>query len=309
MSSKQESIKRAQAAFNDFITSEVFNGIVTSHDYYEFCVNHGIPMMSNSHMNWLGIGGVKALAEEAQLYFSSSKPQRNIRENRIRILKECFKILDSGTLKVNESVKTATEDEFVKGNLQKYIGINNVHTLHKKKLIPESIPNWNVPGGKYMLELFANSTIQSFDEFLITVKSSNGIAEIETETKPKQGIIYFKETEFEAKHPGYIVAKVGRSENRDLSRAMSANDIQLSFESRVYGTDDIKQAENDAIRCLCEDILCINFDKPNNSPLGRNREYFEMPPTHFNTAAQYVKEAAKKFSNSTKQPSELAVVS
>lgn len=257
MSSKQESIKRAQAAFNDFITSEIFNGIVTSHDFYEFCVNHAIPEMSYSHMNWLGIGGVKALAKEAQLYFSPSKPQQNIRENRIRILKECFKILDSGTLKANESVKTATKDEFVKGNLQKYIGINNVYTLHKKKLIPESIPNWNVPDGKYMLELFANSTIQSFDEFLITLKSPNGIAEIEIETKPKQCIIYFKETEFEAKNPGYIVAKVGLSEKGDLSRAMSTNDIRLGFESRVYGTDDIEQAEKDAIRRLREDTLCV----------------------------------------------------
>ncbi|MFD3318157.1 hypothetical protein ACE414_11020 [Alteromonas macleodii] len=294
MRSKSQNEKFVITAFNEYIKSKYFSGVVSPGEFYEFCRITERAEINQALITRLPISS-ETMAKELNLKFNETKPQGGTKEVRSNLLQEAFRIIDSNQLEVGSNLKNFFEKAEDNSELLKYVDLSSIYKLYEKKIIPSDIPNWTRDKGKEILKEFAFCNIDCFQEYLNKLKTPDGLLELKITEGVKKGVVYAKETQYSANTSGYIVVKLGQSEKQDLTRAITSNDIKLGHECRVFGTNDIDSAENQALSKVQLDPLCIPFNLPNRSPRSRNQEYYEIPLTHFNCFANYVKEAATYF--------------
>ncbi|MBB1299079.1 MULTISPECIES: hypothetical protein [unclassified Pseudoalteromonas] len=278
-------------AFDEYIKSNYFSGVVSPGEFYEFCRNTERAEINESLINRLPIS-IKTTAKELNLKFNECKPKSGTKDNRSNLLQKAFKIIDSNQLKIGSSLAKFFPNDGDNKKLLRYVDLLSVYKLHEKKITPSDIPNWPRNKGKEILEEFSNCDIDSFQDYLAKLKKPSGLLNLKTTKSTKKGVVYAKETKYSANRSGYIVVKLGLTEKKDPTRAITAEDIKLGHECRVFGTNDIQSAENKALSQMQSDPLCIPFNLPNRSPRSRNQEYYEIPLSHFNCFANYVKDAA-----------------
>jgi len=294
MRSRQQNRSLILNAFNDYINYDGFNGVITPGDFYSYCKDMGRSSIDQSLIHRVDAElGVEEMAKKVGLFFSETKAQKQVGPERQRLLTNAFTIIEKYDVS-RKSIASFIDDED-KGKLQKYVKIGNLKVLFNKGLDPTMVPNWPRNIGKDLLEKYANSDIQNFDEFLSKIKKPERLLEIKSSPKPEFGVLYAKETNFKSKKQGYIVVKVGKSNKSDQTRSVSSQDIMSGFESRIYGTHDTANAEDEALRNIQSDHLCRAYIIDGKSPRSRSQELFELPSTHFDTFAQHVKNAARNY--------------
>ncbi|ENO8808982.1 hypothetical protein ACCE85_000944 [Photobacterium damselae] len=296
MRSKKQNEHFIRKAFNDYIETDDFDGVVTPGSFYDYCKRTGRAEINQILLNRMPFS-VQHLADEVNLIFEQQKANANTGEKRIRLITEAFLILESKKIKHDESFNSHFDDKNDAKELLRYVQKSTLIKLFEKKIDINLIPNWSRAKGNELLKKFAYSDLDDFKVFLNKLKTPNGLLELATKPETEKGIMYAKETEYLPTISGYIVVKLGNSKKTDLTRAVTPSDIRLGHECRIFGTDDIANAEEYALQQVHSDPLCKRYDLPNKSPRSRNQEYFEIPTTHFNTFSNYVKTSAKKYLN------------
>lgn len=294
MRSKDQNEYFIRETFNDFIESEHFNGVVTPGDFYDFCKIKSRSEINQNLLNRMPFS-VQDLAEEVKLESYGQKSNAKTQEQRIRLISKAFSILESTKIKDSESFNDYFDVENDAKELLRYVHKSTLFKLFEKKMDVALIPNWHRDRGKELLKMFAFSDVDDFKLFLKKLKTPNGLLDLTVVPEASKGIVYSKETEYPPTVTGYIVVKLGKSEKTDSTRAVTPTDRELGHECRIFGTDDIQNAEAYALQQVHSDPLCKRYDLPGNSARSRNQEYFEIPTTHFNTFSNYVKSAAIRY--------------
>ncbi|EGQ8919493.1 hypothetical protein GJ207_07885 [Vibrio parahaemolyticus] len=296
MRSKKQNEYFIREAFNDYIETDYFDGVVTPGGFYDYCKRTNRAEINKALLNRMPFS-VQDLADKVSLIFDQQKANASTGEKRIRLIREAFLILESKKIKHDESFNSHFDDENDAKELLRYIQKATLIKLFEKKIDIDLIPNWSRAKGNELLKKFAYSNLDDFKVFLNILKTPNGLLDLSTLPVAEKGIVYAKETEYLPTISGYIVVKLGNSTKSDLTRAVTSRDIKLGHECRIFGTDDIENAEEHALQQVHADPLCKRYDLPNRSPRSRNQEYFEIPTTHFNTFSNYVKTSAKRYLN------------
>jgi hypothetical protein len=290
MSTEERHIYNIKSMFNEFIASDAFNGVFTPGDFYKYSANNSHSEIHLGLINRLKVS-LKEYCNDSGIQFDSNKAQDQIRAQRFKLLKMAFYAIDQDpNLTVTRHMSTNEQSMF-----GKYIGNNTAKKLHSKTIELAVIPAWSIKKGKELLSLFASSKIEEFDEFLKEIKISGRLNNIPVKPDTIAGLIYFKETTNPSKKLGHIVVKVGKSEKKIDERCMSPQDISDGVEVRLWGVDDIKGAEDHALAKMNLDPLCEAYVFDGKSHRCRSQEFYEIPSTHLDTVAAYVKSAAKKY--------------